>query len=78
MKQLVSIKILQMKKTTTNFEAGNSTSPISNLGHDSRSATYITKKNAITNQINSINYTNIVLIILILAVFAYGIYRFKK
>lgn len=66
------------EKTTTNFEAGNSTSSISNLGPDSRSATYITKKNSIANKINSINYTNIVLIILILAVFAYGIYRFKK
>ena len=66
------------EKSTTNSVAGKSANPISGHDQNSKSASYLTKKNAITNKVNSINYLNLVLIIIILMMWGYGLYRFRN
>ena len=66
------------EKAIANFGAEKSIGHISGPGQDGKSATYLTKKNAVANQLDSDNYASIVLLILALLIFSYGVYRFKR
>ena len=66
------------EKITSNSVSGKSLNTIYGFNVGSKSATYLNKKNTITDQINSFNFTNLVLLVIILAIFVYGIIRFKK
>lgn len=65
-------------KAISNLRVEKSNGHISGYGFDSKSSSYLTKKNTISKQLNSDNDMSMFLIILILAILGYMVYRFKK